>query len=70
MRICFETAKEMGEALAHAVELAEKYNEEVVLTTTKGNKWIALVGESDCGTRFIVDPPVSKPDSHNLRLVS
>ena len=70
MRICFETAREMANALLDAVELAEKYHDEVVITSTLGNKWIALVGDSDTGTRFIVHPPHSDPDTPQLRLVS
>ena len=70
MRICFDTAREMANALLDAVELAEKYDEEVVITSTLGNKWIALVGDSDTGTRFVVNPPRSEPDTPPLRLVS
>jgi hypothetical protein len=69
MRICFDTAREMANALLDAVELAEKYEYQVVLTTTKENKWIALIGEPDSGTRFIVDPPISEPDEPQLKLV-
>lgn len=68
MRICYETAKEMAEALLIAVELAEKYDEEVVLTVTKTNKWIALIGDEDCGTRFKIDPPAEKHEIPKLSI--
>ena len=70
MKITFETAEEMGNALLDAVALSREHNEEVVITSTKANKWIALIGEQDCGTRFTVEPPITKPDDVNLKIVA
>lgn len=70
VKITYETAEEMGNALLDAVALAEEHKEEVVITSTKANKLIALIGEEDCGSRFVVEPPVSKPNEPNLRVVA
>lgn len=70
MKITFETAEEMGNAFLDAVALAKEHDEEVVITSTKANNWIALIGEQDCGTRFIVEPPVSEPDEPNFKIVA
>ena len=70
MKITFETAEEMGNALLDAVALAKEHEEEVVITSTKANKWIALIGEQDCGTRFTVEPPVKQPDEPHLQVVA
>lgn len=70
VKITFETAEEMGNALLDAVALANEHDEEVVITTTKADKWIALIGEQDCGTRFIVERPVEEPDEPDLKVVA
>lgn len=70
MRLTLETASEMGEALLDAVELAKNINEEVGLTTTRSGKWLAISGDHDCGTRFVVDPPIKMPDAPTLKVVS
>jgi len=70
MRLTLETASEMGEALLDAVELAKNINEEVGLTTTRSGKWLAISGDHDCGTRFVVDPPIKMPDAPTLTVVS
>jgi len=70
MRICFETAEEMGNALLDAVELGRQTGQEVVISSTLNNKWLAFVGDPDSGTRFRVDPPIEKPDTPYLRVAS
>ena len=70
MRLTLETAEEMGEALLDAVELAKKTNEEVGLTTTRSGRWLAIVGDHDCGTRLTVDPPTEMPGTPKLKAVS
>jgi len=70
VKITFETAEEMGNALLDAVALAKEHDEEVVITSTKENNWISLIGEQDCGTRFIVEPPVKEPDEPHLQVVA
>ena len=70
MKFDYETAIEMGNALLDAAELAKEHNEDVTLTTTKNNKWIALIGEPDCGTRLFVEPPVEEPDKAHLQVVA
>ncbi len=69
LKLDYETAKEFGAALLDAVDLAEKYNEEVSITVTKSNKWVAIVGDADCGTRYKVDPPPKKPKKRKLKVV-
>jgi len=70
MKFDYETAVEMGNALLDAAELAKTHDEEATLTTTKNNKWIALIGEPDSGTRFFVEPPISEPDEPTLKVVA
>ena len=69
MRLTFETAEEMGEALLDAVVLAKKTNTEVAITTTKLGKWVAFSGDHDCGTRITVDPPIEMPDTPKLKAI-
>ena len=70
MKFDYETAIEMGNALLDAAELAKAHNEDVTLTTTKNNKWIALIGEPDCGTRLFVEPPIPEPDEPKLKAIA
>jgi hypothetical protein len=70
MKFDYETAIEMGNALLDAAALAKEHKEDATLTTTKNNKWIAFIGEPDCGTRLFVEPPIPEPDEPNLKVVA
>ena len=70
MKFDYETAIEMGNALLDAAALAKSHKEDAILTTTKNNKWIAFIGEPDCGTHLFVEPPNPEPDEPHLQVVA
>ncbi len=63
MRLTSEEAEEIGEALLDAVTLGRSTKASVNITTTRSGKYVALVGDKDCGTRYEVDPPTEEPES-------
>ena len=63
MRFTSEEAEEIGEALLDAVTLGRSTKTSVNITTTRSGKFIALVGDKDCGTWFEVDPPTEEPEA-------
>lgn len=70
MRFTNNEAVELGNALLDAVELSEKCNDEVNITSTRSGNLLAIHGDKDCGTRYIVDPPIIEPDLPEMSIAS